>query len=108
MRLLEDFMSLCRAVLQQDTSVLVSIEQFFGDLWVEEGILHFSLPALYQYLYQDLVSRSNAANCPDYKSFRQALYSSDFNTQLAVIGARIDVHDSSAKVDSSIYKLIKI
>lgn len=97
-------MSLCQDFLQQDTSVLVSIEQFFGDLWVEEGILHFSLPALYQYL----ISFSDDVESPDYKGFRQALYRSDFNTQLAIIGARIDVHDSSGKADSSIYRLVKI
>lgn len=104
MKLVDDFMALCLDFLQQDASVPVSIEEFFGDLWVEEGILHFSLPAVYQYL----IHLSDNSGGADYKGFRQALYSSDFNSQLTEQGGKVEVHKSSGKVDSTIYKLAKI
>lgn len=102
MDLVVAFESLCRNFLQQDPSVLVSIDQFVGDVFVDGESLLFTLPAVYKYL-SDITAESDL---PKYVLFRKSLYESGFNASLALIGGAVVSHNSTGKVDTSTYKLI--
>jgi hypothetical protein len=104
MDLITAFESLCQKFLQQEPSVLVSIDQFVGDVFVEADSLCFTLPAVYQYVCE-FTSESDP---PEYSLFRKSLYASDFNTSLALSGGVVVTHHSTGQVDSSIYKLVKV
>ena len=69
------------------------------DVYIDQDdTLVFTLPGLYQLLMssQDI----------DYKAFRMAVYQSDLNQSLKVMGYQISIQRSSRKVDTSWYKLV--
>tara|TARA_B100001778_G_C18184341_1_gene448359 strand:+ start:299 stop:562 length:264 start_codon:yes stop_codon:yes gene_type:complete len=66
----------------------------------KSGTLRFTLRGLYEL--------SGANDCIGYDEFRKALYKSDINYRLSLIGYKIDILKSTGKVDSSIYQVVRI
>lgn len=69
-------------------------------IWYQDGLMRFTLPALYQ--------MSGSSSDFTYNAFRQAIYSSNINEQLAQSNYKIDVYDSKGKVDTTVYQVIRI
>lgn len=67
----------------------------------EQGVLVFSLAALY-----DAVCAAKSAEVDEsYKAFRQKLYASTLNADLAKSGWAIEVFQSAGHVDQTLYCL---
>ena len=82
-----------------DDEAIERVELSSADAEFKGGVLYFTLPGLYQLL---------AIEGLEYLPFRQQIYASELNTQLAGYGCRVDVYRSSEKVDSSCYRLVTI
>lgn len=71
------------------------------DFYVEApNRLVFSLPALHAHLYENQEVT--------YLKFRNSLFRSRLNEQLKHLGGCIELHESTGKVDTNLYLLIKI
>ena len=72
-----------------------------GKRFTDQGksVLFFKLPALHTLLC--------AEYGPDYKEFRRIIYQGSINAQLQDMGAMIDIHQSTGKVEGNIYKLVR-
>lgn len=68
------------------------------DIWLEEGKLVFSLPALHKFLFCEKAC--------GYSKFRRELYGSSLNSKLREIGAKVIIFESTGKIDTSRYCLL--
>ena len=68
--------------------------------WFEGGVLRFTLSGLY-----DL---SDLGHLCSYLEFRTAIYQSNINQRLSLAGYKIDIFESTGKVDTTIYQLTEI
>lgn len=67
---------------------------------IENGKCIFTLDSLYQCVGKDIDI--------DHGEFRSQLYSSDLNQQLINLGYKIEVSQSTGKVDTNTYQLVKL
>lgn len=88
-----------------DEQILNRLSVLDDDIYIKNEVLIFSLTGLYRFLNNNnYVSADNVT----YQEFRKHIYASDINYRLSEIGLRIDIHDSSSKIDTSYYKLSKL
>jgi hypothetical protein len=89
-------------ILARDKDCLNLVAASAGDLFFDDitGSLVFKLPDLHKLLF-------NSSEL-DYQSFRKLLYQGNLNEKLLELGARIEIHQTSGKVDDSYYRLVKI
>lgn len=91
------------AIWNKDTELCRGIVDAEANLYFDRGELIFSLFGLHQAL-----SLQRGFPSLSYAEFRQRLYASRLNSDLAEMGAKIMVMDSSGKVDSSLYRLTQL
>ncbi|VAX01835.1 hypothetical protein MNBD_GAMMA22-169 [hydrothermal vent metagenome] len=86
-------------IIKQDIETLNRINLLNTELYfdTETNYLVFSLPALHQFLNDQLQL--------SYLEFRKIIYQSSINTDLSQSAAKIEVHQSSYKVNTSLYVL---
>lgn len=70
------------------------------DILLEHSSVKFTLPSLHKLLYP--------GGDPNYERFRSALYASNLNEELAALGYKVQVFESTKKVDSSWYELVAL
>lgn len=89
-------------VLKQDEDVLQRLSEFEGDMRLEEegSVLIFRLSDIHQFL-------NNEINL-SYPEFQRMIYQSNINEELFSYGGKIEVHQSTGKVQDSLYRLISI
>ena len=89
-------------VLQNDKKTMKRISDFQGELFVDQDSanLVFSIKGLHKLLAGDDIL--------SYIEFRNLIYQSNINEILQTVGAKVEVHESSGKVNGSLYKLIRI
>lgn len=89
-------------ILTNDEKMLARISAFEGDVTfdTDDAVFVFSLRALHEFLSREIDV--------DYKIFKSLVYQGNLNEELLKLGGRIEIHESSGKVDSSFYRLVKI
>lgn len=88
------------SVLKKDPDIFARLNRFEGDIAVVEGQLRFSLSGLKAFLFADQLMTD--------RDFQQLLYGSDLNRDLAEVGGRVDVFESSGKLASNYYCLVAL
>lgn len=71
-----------------------------GGIYIKEGQLVFTLEGLFHHL--------NSEQSMTYPAFRQMLYQSKLNTDLAHSKGRVDICRSTGKVDQNLYCLLRL
>lgn len=88
--------------LVDDPLVLGLINAYGGKLYIEEGVLVFSLTDLHKFLLQ------SCDESMDYQAFQNLLYQSFLNQVLKEHGGQLVVHHSTGKVVTNLYRLERI
>ncbi|UZE97476.1 hypothetical protein [Alkalimarinus alittae] len=69
-------------------------------IYLEGDCLIFSLKGLYDCF--------SGADKGSYSEFIKMLYSSTLNSDLAALGGRVEVHQSTSKIETSLYRLVRV
>lgn len=84
-----------------ENDVIAHINHSDTDVRIVDGVFQFTLRGLYTQLCDD------ACVSPlSYVSFRSMVYASELNKDLSKVGYFVQVHYSTAKVDTSWYELV--
>jgi hypothetical protein len=97
-----DLLNLFLSVLAKESAVVSRIEDFQGQLYIEQGCLIFSLSALHEFLNQSSEEKTT------YQDFQRQLYQSTLNQDLKPHGAQVVVHHSTGKVETNLYRLERL
>lgn len=89
-------------ILQSNRQTLELVEKYDGDMRFDSSsnVLVFKLQSLHELLFE-------AAEL-DYSSFRKLIYQGNLNEELASLGGRVEVHQSTGNVDDNFYRLVKL
>lgn len=86
-------------LINTDEKTLAAVQSSKTECRLEQGVFIFTLQALYSLLGLTEVTYSN---------FKSTVYASQLNQNLANLAYKVDVYESSGKVDSSWYQLVKM
>lgn len=88
-----------KRLINADVELLREIKSNGEEVQYINGVYRFTIKGLFNTLTDNAVS---------YKAFRSQLYASTLNADLAKLGYKIEVYQSSGKVDSSWYQLVRL
>ncbi len=87
-------------IILNDPQAISLVSQYNEKLEWFEGRLIFTIDGLYQLLIDEKEF--------SYSEFRSMLYASDINQALQKLGFKVAIFESTQKIDTSIYQLVKI
>lgn len=88
--------------IEHDALLQSQINAFGKSLKIIDGCWQFQL----QHLHQFLTAQLPTEKVVDYRCFRNAIYDSDINAQLANHNAIIKIIKNNGKTDRNIYQLV--
>ena len=87
-------------IILNDPQAISLVSQYNDKLEWSEGQLIFTIDGLYRLLIDEKEF--------SYPEFRSMLYASDLNQALQTLGFKVIIFESTHKVDTSIYQLVRI
>ena len=97
--------------LRNDTALIETINAFDGGVDFREGELHFTLPALFDFLIAqnpDWPMQNKIERRLDYLRFRKAIYNNPTNETLGKQGAAVEIARLMEDHDHTVYRLVRI
>ncbi len=104
-------LSLLIKVSQRDEVLAGMISRSKATLYIDKGMLVFSLEGLYQFLADDINAQYFEPFClfeVSFQQFKKQVYQSRLNQQLASYKIKVDVFQNTGKIDSNLYCLTSI
>ena len=99
------------AALRNDRALIEAINTFHGGVDFREGELHFTLPALFDFLVvqsPDWPTQTKIERRLDYLRFRKIIYKNPTNETLGKQGAAVEIARLMENHDHTVYRLVRI